>query len=301
MRYAPEIAPEIRGLLEELVADPRSSIRLVPRRPLRYWFDSDETIRPREISGTKLERHLVEVHREELAGLFLAAAKIAYWKAPMFAHRPRDPEGRPFTADEAETRWRSSASTATGLAGFGGVELFNSCLKGVRAQDAFALARAALSTVPGDEARLYVGITVPWSQPRSSLQLLSCLESRGSRAEGPNAMRHAAARLCSLDRLHEARQKYVLALRNDPETWVGHLYAFNLSCCLGDRVGAEGDASSMKGWDASKGVVLGETLAILREWFAEREALKARAMQTAASIRNSLSHPFVTICEAYSS
>src|SRR5262245_40199519 len=109
MNDAPEIAPEIRGLLEELVADPRSSMRLVPHRPLHYWFDSDETIRQREISGTKLERHLLEAHRHELAQLLFEASRIAYWKAPIRCLRQLGPDGRPVPNATAERLWRARA------------------------------------------------------------------------------------------------------------------------------------------------------------------------------------------------
>jgi hypothetical protein len=60
MKSVPEIAPEIRSLLEEIVADPRSAIRLVPQRALRTWFDSSETVRASDIVRTNAERHLVE-------------------------------------------------------------------------------------------------------------------------------------------------------------------------------------------------------------------------------------------------
>ena len=88
MKDVPDIAPEIRGLLEEIVADPRSAMRLAPRRALRTWFDTDEMVRASDVVRTSAERHLVEVHREELAALLCEAACISYWKAPVLSNRP---------------------------------------------------------------------------------------------------------------------------------------------------------------------------------------------------------------------
>ncbi len=305
MTNAPEIAPEIRGLLEELVADPRSSIRLVPRRPLRYWFDSDETIRPREISGTKLERHILEVHREELADSLLAAARIAYWKAPQFAHWPRDAEGRVFNPDEAESRWRRRGGEPRDAARSEDVELLRRCLEGgLHSYDAFSLAKASLGVVPRDEARLYLGITVPWDRPRTAMQMLTRLESRACMHIASDAARHVAARLCCVGRLRDAQAKYRLALQVDPGVWVGHLYVFNLSCCLGDRDQAgrqarEADGMKMDG--RNERAVLSEALAILRQWFSEKPALKAVARKCAYDIHKDLPRPLVAVCEVYSS
>src|SRR5262245_49199710 len=109
MKDAPEIAPEIRGLLEEIVADPRSAIRLVPRRALRTWFDTGATVRTSDVVRTSAERHLVEMYREELAALLCEAAWISYWKAPVLSSRPTGVDGKLYNPTEREPDWRRRA------------------------------------------------------------------------------------------------------------------------------------------------------------------------------------------------
>jgi hypothetical protein len=132
MKESPEIAPEIRGLLEELVADPRSSMRLVPKRALGSWFDSGETARAREISGTKLERHLIDAHREELAQLLCDAAMISYWKAPIASPLPIGPDGKPHNPASREPHWSLKVRAAIGLSRDADTDLLRGCLSGVR-------------------------------------------------------------------------------------------------------------------------------------------------------------------------
>src|SRR5262245_51064962 len=267
-----QISPEIRGLLEELVADPRSSIRLVPRWPLRHWFDSDERVRAREISGTKLERHLIDTHREELAPLLCEASRIAYLKAPVLTIRPESNDGKPFDAAVAEVEWRHRARkwTSSGITS-NEVSPLDECLTSIRPQASSCLAKASLSLVPNDRTRFTLALSLPWNRSRTALGLLRRLAA-GARpvALVPHILRHLGARLCSVDRLRHAREVYLESTEVDPDSPFGWICAFNLSCFLQEEssaidLGAELDRVVRK--DDPR---LIEAMDLLRTWMKSR-------------------------------
>jgi hypothetical protein len=236
VREQPDIVGEIRGLLEEIAADPRSSARFTPRRALREWFDGGEALRARSMDGTRAERHLVAAHREGLAATLLEAAKIAYWKDPVLSLRPIEPGGALYDERAAEERWRPSAQRRAERATESGaeVELLRACITQVRPEHGHDLALASLSLVPSDAARYFVTRTLPWDRPRTAISLLRRLAAL---AKGPirvHALSSLACRLCAIEELSEARAFYLEAAHSSsaiPDDW---FFLFNLSCLLGD-------------------------------------------------------------------
>jgi hypothetical protein len=300
MKDVPEIAPEIRALLEEIVADPRSSLRLAPRRALRSWFDG-ETIRPREASGTKLERHLIEVHREALADLLRDAAMIAYWKAPILTHRPVGPDGKLYHPAELEPRWRERTEVHVRLAPRrdSTVELLEGCLRGLSAAQAHDLAQASLSLVGDDRTRLYLAKTVAWDQPHVALSMLDRLQGRKpARGLADQALLLIGSRLCALQLLAEAREVYMRAARCESVAVYGRTYSFNLSCFLRDDVQALEDAFELDRLTKDDEVLLDER-DVLREWSVARsEGERATARATLARIASKLSRAGRVVSEA---
>jgi hypothetical protein len=233
MKDVPAIDPEIRGLLEEIVADPRSRMRLAPRRALREWFDTGETIRPREASVTKAERHLIEVHREALAELLREAAWIAYWKAPVFAHKPVASDGRLYDPADLEPRWRERARVyikepclQDSL-----VSLLAECLEGLTPARAHSLAMTSLTLVGNDKTRFYLALSVPWDRPRAALSMLRRLSHhRLPRSFSEKVLSCIGARLCAIDALREARAEYSRVARGETDVvrrgnyWVPNKY-----------------------------------------------------------------------------
>lgn len=301
MRDAPEIAPEIRGLLEELVADPRSSIRLVPRRPLRYWFDSDETIRPREISGTKLERHLVEVHREELAQLLQAAAQISYWKAPVLTYRPIGADGQPYDPSDRESTWCAEARRFLGSGGAeGDSDSLLRAIGGIAPGDGAALAIASLSLVPSDRTRCYLALATPWEKPRTSIRLFRQVLARTRHPDMRSRILASLGwRLCSLERLGEAREAYRAASEHSIPSAV---CAFNLSCFLGDEAAAVEDMGRLPRTLSVDTPEIVETIRVLRAWLSSRTPNQLNgASKTALRVSHVIPGALAQLLEAYSS
>ncbi len=273
MKNVPDIAPEIRGLLEEIVADPRSMIRLAPRRALRTWFDTGETVRASDVTRTKAERHLVEVHREELAALLCEAAQISYWRAPGLAHRPVGADGKLYNPTEREPDWRRRAEpeVVSPSGSFHGVELLRQCLVAIESHQAWTLAQASLSLVPRDKTRFYVALSVPWSRPRAAIALLNrlVLRARSERVR-LDALVSLAARTCCLGLLEEARGLYRDYASRTPQSPCGWICAFNLSCIVGDEEAARAEAIQLGKVATPDNPIVADVSELLREWMKTR-------------------------------
>lgn len=301
MREQPEIAPEIRGLLEELVADPRSSIRLVPRKPLSSWFDSDETVRPREVSGTRLERHLIEAHREELALLLLEASEIAQWKAPVLSHLPLGRDGRPCDPSSVEETWKPRAARASqGANRDACTALLRMCLGEVHPREAPALAQASLGLVPSNRARFYSAAFLPIDRPRSAISLLRRLAdhvpARNFRAK---ILASVAARLCVIGNLSEARESYQESSALDPNEVLAKINSFNLSCFLGDEQSALSDAAEIERRLDGRLQRVFEASAFFREWKGTQGDRSVKnAARVVARIADQVGDPASLLCQA---
>lgn len=247
MKDVPDIVPEIRSLLEEIVADPRSAIRLAPRRALSTWFDTGETARASQVSQTKAERHLIELHREALAALLCEASWISYWKAPELSCRPVGADGRPYQPTEREPDWRRRAEREVcNSARDHDLGLLRQCLTGIKASEGSALARASLSLIPSDKTRCYVALNAQWNKPRTAIALFSRLAGHAQPARlRPWILISLGAQTCHLGLLSEARDRYRESSALDPGSPFSWGCAFNLSCFLGDEKGAREDAAEL--------------------------------------------------------
>lgn len=304
MKDLPEIAPEIRGLLEEIVADPRSAIRFAPRRALRSWFESAETVRARDVSATKAGRHLIEAHREALAALLCEAAWIAYWKAPLFAHRPIGSDGQPFDPSDREPTWRLRAELKLSACReeSEGIRVLRQCSSGIRPELGLSFARASLSLVPHDRTRLYVALTIPWGNPRTALNLLHRLAARAHISYRPDALLLLAARMCSISRLPEARELYRRYSNLVPESPYGHICAFNLSCYVGDEAGALAEATQLDELIRPDDPRVSEERRLLSDWAATRsESELSKAKEVRAAISGRMPEVAAVLCQSFES
>lgn len=305
MKNVPEIAPEIRGLLEEIVADPRSMIRLAPRRALRTWFDTGETVRASDIVRTSAERHLVEVHREALAALLCEASWISYWKAPVLAHRPLGPDGELYSPTDREPNWRLRSKKAIHSASgsLPGVDLLRQCLEGVKPDHGCALAAASLGLVPRDLARYYFALSVPWSKPSVAISLLN----RFARIARPattrlDALLSLASRTCSLGLLREGRELYREASALSPKAPYGPICSFNLSCFLGEGATAEKEALQLGSVVGPHDPALIEELELFKTWAKSRtEAEISKAKRVRESISSRIPEVAVMVCQTFES
>jgi hypothetical protein len=161
--------PEIEGLLREIAADPRSTLLRVDRPAVvRGLFDRGLPIRAHATGLTSAERHLLQVHRAELAFMLRQACV-----SKLYAH----PEAKfrlirnvaPGVRVEAPppSHWRRNLghelriARADGIE-FEGIELLQSCV----AADGFArasvaqLAAASIRLEPTDQARIYSAVAL---------------------------------------------------------------------------------------------------------------------------------------------
>jgi len=233
-----EIDPELHGLLDEVVGDPRSSLRLTPRTALSRWFDCGDRLRPHD--GTAAERQLLEVHREALAELLIRASRIAYWKAPDMGIVPHRADGSaafpPLDPDELGQKIESRLRAYPRV---GCPELAALVGRGPGRNESLALASAALALVPSDEARHAVAIATPWNQPETALAVLEPLSRRVRAPETRVCVLSAqGARLCSLGRLREALDVYLQCRDLSEISAIQEYYIFNLSCYLEDAEAA---------------------------------------------------------------
>lgn len=305
MKDVPDIAPEIRGLLEEIVADPRSMIRLAPRRALRTWFDTGEMVRASDVTRTKAERHLVEVHREELAALLREAAWISYWKAPVLSNRPIGADGKLYHPTEREPDWRERAEreVTTTSHRSDGVELLRQCLVGIQPQRGWSLGQASLGLVPRDWTRFNIALSVPWSRPRVAIALLG----RFARQARPltarlEALMSLAARTCSLGLFEEARDVYREAARLEPQSPSARTCAFNLSCFVGEEKSAMAEALELVQVARQDDPRVVEVQHTLREWIKARSDTELDvARSTARKLHGRIPEVAAVVCRSYES
>jgi hypothetical protein len=279
----PEIAPEIRGLLEEIVADPRSSIRLAPRRALRSWFDTGETVRAREVSRTSAERHLIEAHREAVAQLLYEASRIAYWKGAVRSLRPSGPDGRPYDPARDEPSWRSRAGRRMTGTMEEGTELLRSCLEGIAPQRGYALAEASLGLVPRDDTRICLASHIMEAQPRSALAIFerTALRTSSPKVRGL-AWGEVGTRCVLLDRLEEAGQAYVRSRIDWPHACFS---LFNLACIAGRSDEAETYSAELGLLATPESPTVNQALDLIKGWAQTRSREEIRrANQTADRI-----------------
>ena len=304
MKNLPEIDPEVSGLLEEIVRDPRSSMRLAPRRALLSWFATGESFRPREVSLTSVERHLVEVYREDLAELLYQAAVIAFWKPGRLKHRPLWPDGSHFDAAAAEVEWRRMAERRTHslAADRGDVELLTRCLRGIVPEDAHPLATASYCLAPNDRTGYCVAASLPEDQPRTAIAALVRLAGQDPAPSLlARILRSLGARRCAVGLHAEAREAYRESVPHDSGV-IGRSYSFNLSCLLEEEQVARFEAEELGRLARPDDFRLLEARDILRQWLRQAGPAEALATRrTALRLSAGLPEPVAVLCQAYDS
>ncbi len=303
MRTLPEIDPEVRGLLEEIVADPRSCLRLVPRKPLKAWFDSDETVRASDVSGTKAERHLIEAHREALAELLREAARIAYWKAPVLCHRPTNQAGQLCNPADAESAWLVRARARASQGGPFLPAILTSSIDSLDPRHAPALARASLGLAARDSTRCLAVHVVPWEQPALAIHLFERLLVRlGSARLRAEVFLALGSRLCALGLLSRARDAYRSSSAENPLSPYGAAYAFNLSCVLSDDSGALREAKVLADAVTPRDPRIVDVVGVLRDWLGNSGASFGRvAARVADRLSGGLPDAALALTKAYES
>lgn len=303
MKDIPEIAPEIRGLLEEIVANPRSAIRLAPRRALSSWFECGEAIRATDVSKDKAARHLVAAHREELAALLREASWISYWKAPVLTFRPTGGDGVPYHPTQREPEWtRRAKQVARGPADHStSVELLRSCITGIKPKQGWVLAQASLSLVPNDKTRFNVALSAQWTTPRTAIVLFRRLATLSQTpAFKALVLQSLGTQACHLGMFADARRLYRSSSDLDCHTPYSLGCAFNLACVLGDVAQAREEATEFGALFGTEDPRVNELRDLLLEW---RKARSMRELEKArmvvSRIGEGIPNVAKTLCQGF--
>jgi hypothetical protein len=235
------IDPELHGLLDEIVADPRSALRLTPRKALSNWIFSEEIVKPPH-SATRAEHHLIEAHREALAVILIQASRVAFWKAPGLGISVDSASGSRIprvTESELESRVAAESRQNPEL------DPNLTALLGtwpLRAGQALDMARASLALVPSDEARYAVAVALPESEPDGAIRILKKLVERQEKKRSSDlacrVLSTLGSRLALSKRFESARSVYSRCRDRAAIAVFAEYYIANLSCYLGDSISA---------------------------------------------------------------
>jgi len=244
------IDPELHGLLDEIVADPRSALRLTPRKALSSWIFGDERA-PRSLSATHAGRHLLEAHREALAEILIQASRVAFWKAPGMAIRVESASRTrigPVTEAELQERIGTEARQNPLLDPVLGTLLGTWPL---RAESAGELARASLALVPSDEARYAVALALPEGEAAAAIALLEPLVARQEKKRNVELVWRVLASLgrrqATAGEWDRALSSYTLCRGLTPLAVIDEYCIANLACYLGDSDRARDAARRIEG------------------------------------------------------
>lgn len=294
------IDPELHGLLDEIVADPRSALRLTPRKALSSWLFGDERI-PRPPSATHAEKHLLEAHREALADLLIQASRVAYWKAPGMGIPVSQARGSRLASVSEEMlleRVEVEAGQNPLLDPVLGTLLGTWPL---RAETACDLARAALALVPSDEARYAVAVALPDEEFEAAIGILEPLVVRLEKKRNVELacriLSTLGSRQTAAMQLDSARSTYVRCRGLTAISVVVEYSIANLSCYLGDPLGAR-EAARRIGADSSAWSFADANRKVLSA-FAARQDLRSRERARSAFLNVADIPPaLLTACEA---
>jgi len=284
MRETPDIDPELYGLLEEITSNPRSAIRVIPRKAFSPWLEGSDVIQSGDIARHSAARHLVAAYREELAQLLLDAAKIAYWQAPLMSHAPI---GQP-TLQIATESWSRRTRIAIATESIEAAQsLLAHHLTAIRPESGSALARASLSLVPSDTARAYLGYCLKTSHPLAALRSFAFLAERARSVDmQARALRALGAVQCILGRFREALNSYQRSLQRQPGNCVALCSIVNLGCLLSEAGNVRHAASQLELLKSEDLLAVNAFLELTSNW---RRQLAPEAKVRAAQLARGLS------------
>lgn len=165
MSDTPLFSPELEGLLREAAADPRSVLLRVPRSsPLRSLLARQEPLKPTATGLGALDRHLLAVHRDELAEALLEGCLVRLysnhaWSSSVHRTRTATEDWVVESPRDWAERTREKAATLAGAPiELSGLDLLQRCIEpdGLDAVSLTQLARAAMRIVFSARARAWI-------------------------------------------------------------------------------------------------------------------------------------------------
>lgn len=162
----PDFDPEVVALLDEVAADPNSTLLRIPKGRLLKWVGRpEEIVSPSGSHLTKAEKHLAAAYREEAAWVLLQACIAGLRRDPLlFSTVEPDPKLVQRRARHLSGNEYLSASS-------------QAALSQLNTQDAFDAARlgtAAMRLVPNDTNRNALAVALlPKGQHVGAMRLLT--------------------------------------------------------------------------------------------------------------------------------
>lgn len=250
MSDSPLFSPELEGLLREAAADPRSVLLRVPRESsLPRLLERQEPTSALSANLRPVERHLLEVYRDELGEALLDACRVRLYSdtsLDLNVHRVRTTTVD-WTVESAE-QWAERTQPTLEVLGheasqLQGLDLLAACMEPGRiAQVSITqLARAALRLRSSPRARAWIVFDLRLQERYSDAIRMSGQELSGHPPPGLSASlleyrASAEASLGHFDRAaHDAWQSHLL----DPEHVSALVNAMHYSLLAEDRLSAE--------------------------------------------------------------
>jgi hypothetical protein len=179
--------PEFEELLREVASDPESTLLRIPRpKVVRGFFERDEAVSANATMLTRAERHLVQVHRSELAWLLRQVCIYKLVEGPesrlyVSHHGPTGEDCSPLQPPD----WMDRIQYQQGIAAEDeqqavGIQLIHRCVRQPLGHDpkVAELAAVAHRLLPTNHSRLLSAIDLcrgdaPWTGLQLSSQILS--------------------------------------------------------------------------------------------------------------------------------
>ncbi|MEQ1735638.1 MAG: tetratricopeptide repeat protein [Rhodoglobus sp.] len=239
------LQPEVEEILRELAKRPGSALLRVPRKDVvRTVLERDTMVHARSAGLSAAERHLVQVHREEVA---FALRQAAYYRLAADSERSKLIADQSFASIRSRipslgaVRAEASEVVAELRRGRGDgetLEILESCI----APDptvwptAGQLAATAHRLIPSNTSRVYMSLDLrSGGQDLAALAPLRCvIQVGGSSAETAVAWSNLADALVSLGQYEKAYVAAEEACRTDPDLLIAQLNRTLCSILVGD-------------------------------------------------------------------
>jgi hypothetical protein len=169
--------PEVETILREVASDPRSSLLKVPRPAhLKGLFERYTNVGPQTAGFTTLERHLLQVHRSEVARLLadVCRRRLAVGNPTINRSLTVDTEVRIYEERELQDRARSMQAADVEPRDPDVEDLLARCVSGELSREPTVaeLATAMARLEPNDTARVLAGLDLTMrGSPRAALEL----------------------------------------------------------------------------------------------------------------------------------
>ena len=237
---ASTLDPEVALLLKEVVEDPRSCLNRTPREPLARWVERREgAVSASEPFMSRAERHLVRVHREEIAHLLCLECQRTVLDGPYNRQLNRKlnseyelvvPETDVWSTQAAQ--YERSAFAALGDA----AELLRTSKRETTVTGS-QLAFASLRLVPRDGTRNWLGeALVQESAGYSALQVFgNILDNTSDELDRVLSHLNSGFAWLTLGQVHNSWTHYRRSAHTPEEFPLGQVYWMTSALWLGNR------------------------------------------------------------------